>query len=121
MSIDTQYFKDKLEAEMKALETRLSEVGRKDPDRPRAWQPIAELRDVSSADENTVADTIESLEDNSAILSTLEARYNDVRSGLDKIKHDAYGKCQICRKEIELDRLEANPAARTCKEHISAV
>lgn len=120
MAIDTKHFKQKLENEKKDLEQRLSEVGRKDPDQPRAWQPKAEIQEASSADENVVADTIESLEDNNAILNTLEARYNDVKSGLDKIKHGSYGKCQVCGKEIEEDRLEANPAARTCKEHISA-
>jgi RNA polymerase-binding transcription factor DksA len=117
--MDTKHFKKKLEEEKADLETRLSEVARKDPDSPKVWQPVAEIQDVSSADENTVADSIESLEDNSAILNTLEARYEDVKSGLDKIKHGNYGKCQVCDKEIELDRLEANPAARTCKEHLA--
>ncbi|MBX4189668.1 hypothetical protein KW785_03735, partial [Candidatus Parcubacteria bacterium] len=107
--------------ECESLEARLSEVARKDPDNPSNWEPIPNERDVSQADENTVADGIEEFEENNAILNTLEARYKDVRSGLDKIKHGVYGKCQICQKDIEVDRLEANPAARTCKEHISAV
>ena len=64
---------------------------------------------------------IEGFEDNSAILKTLEDRYNDIRSGLDKIKHGTYGICQVCGKEIEVERLEANPSARTCKEHIDQV
>ncbi len=121
MAIDTQHFKKKLEEEKEQLELRLSEVGQKDPDQPSVWKPLIDERDTSQADENTVADSIESLEENGAILKMLEARYNDVKSGLDKIKHKAYGNCQICGKEIELERLEANPAARTCKEHIDAV
>jgi DnaK suppressor protein len=120
MAIDTEHFKQKLEEEKVLLEQRLSEVGRQDPDNPSMWKPLIDERDTSQADENTVADSIESLEENGAILKMLDARYKDVKSGLDKIKHNAFGNCQICGKEIELDRLEANPAARTCKEHIDA-
>jgi RNA polymerase-binding transcription factor DksA len=31
----------------------------------------------------------------------------------------SYGKCEVCGKAIEADRLEANPAAPTCKEHMN--
>lgn len=119
MAIDTEYFKKRLEGEKDSLERELSQVARKNPGNPSDWEPIPAERDTSQADENTVADSIEDYESNSAIANTLEARYNDVRSGLDKIKHGTYGLCQICNKEIEIDRLEANPAARTCKEHMA--
>ncbi len=118
MTIDTEHFKKKLEAEKAELEAELTKVGRKNPDNPSDWEATPVERDTSQADENTVADAISDFEDNAAIVSTLEARYKDVRSGLDKIKHGVYGKCQVCQKEIEVDRLEANPAARTCKEHM---
>ena len=29
-----------------------------------------------------------------------------------------YGSCEISGEAIEVERLEANPAARTCKAHI---
>lgn len=119
MAIDYDHFKKKLEAEKEDLERQLAEVGRKNPDNPSDWEPMPGDRDTSLADENTVADSIEGFEENNAILNTLETRLNDVRSGLDKIKHNVYGKCQICGKDIEPDRLEANPAARTCKEHMN--
>lgn len=118
MSIDTEHFKQKLEDEKKRLEVRMSEVARKNPDNPSDWEPVPNANETLSADENVVADNIEEFEENNAILNTLEARYKDIRSGLDKIKHGVYGKCQVCQKEIEIDRLEANPAARTCKEHM---
>ncbi|MBX4195944.1 TraR/DksA C4-type zinc finger protein [Candidatus Parcubacteria bacterium] len=121
MAIDTEHFKEKLEKEKAELEAQLSQVARKDPNNPSNWEPKPNERDVSSADENTVADGIEEYEENNAITNALEARYKDVMSGLDKIKHGVYGKCQICQKEIEEDRLEANPAARTCKEHINSL
>lgn len=121
MTIDTNYFKEKLEKELALVEKELESVGRRNPDNPSDWEAVPSAdRDISQADENTVADAVEGYEDNLAIVKTLEARYNDIKSGLDKIKHGTYGICQVCQKEIELDRLEANPSARTCKEHMNA-
>lgn len=120
MALDTEHFKAKLEEEKLSLEQELSQVARKNPDNLSNWDPLPAERDVSQADENTVADSIEEYEENAAIANSLEARYKDILSGLDKIKHGVYGKCQVCQKEIEIDRLEANPAARTCKEHMNS-
>jgi RNA polymerase-binding transcription factor DksA len=118
MAIDTEHFKQKLLAEKASLEKELFDVGRKNPDNPSDWEAVPEEKDTSQADENTVADSISDYEENNAIVNTLESRYNDIRSGLDKIEKGVYGTCQICGREIEIDRLEANPAARTCKEHM---
>lgn len=119
MTIDLEHFKEKLEQEKKLLEKELEKVGRRNPDNPGDWEATPPAgRDTSQADENTVADAIEGYEDNAAIVRTLEARYNDIKSGLDKIKHGVYGICQVCKKEIESERLDANPSARTCIEHI---
>ena len=95
MPIDTDYFKKKLEEERDRLEKELNQVARRNPDSPSDWEPVPSERDVSQADENTVADTVESLDDNTAITNTLEARYKDVRSGLDKIKNGVFGTCQV--------------------------
>ena len=119
MTIDLEYFKGKLEKEKALVEKELAKVGRVNPDNPSDWEATPPTdRDTSQADENTVADAIEDYEGNVAIVKTLEKRYNDIKSGLDKIKHGVFGICQICKKEIENDRLEANPSARTCKEHM---
>ncbi|MEX0932338.1 MAG: TraR/DksA C4-type zinc finger protein [Parcubacteria group bacterium] len=118
MAIDYEKYKNKLEEEQAQIEKELAQVGRQDPDNPSNWQAIPREKDSSSADENTVADSVEDYSENNAIVNTLETRLKDVRSGLDKIKHNVYGTCQVCNKEIEEDRLEANPAARTCKEHM---
>lgn len=119
MVIDYEYFKKKLEAEKALLEKELEKVARRNPDNPSDWEATPPKdRDSSQADENTVADSIEGYEDNVAILNILEARYQDLKSGLDKIKHGVFGLCQVCNGEIERERLEANPSARTCKKHM---
>lgn len=119
MTIDTDHFKEKLLKEKAELEKELEQVARKNPDNPSDWEALPADRDTSTADENTAADAIEGYEENTAILNTLEARYKDIRSGLDKIEKGVFGTCQVCGKEIEIERLEANPAARTCIEHMS--
>ena len=122
MTIDYNHFKEKLEEEQALIEKELEKVGRINPDNPSDWEAIPPVdRDTSQADENTVADAIEGYEDNVAMVKTLETRYKDIKSGLDKIKHGVYGTCQVCQKEIEVDRLKANPSARTCKEHMDTV
>src|SRR3989344_6137373 len=109
MTINYDHFKKKLEEEKAKLENELEAVGRQNPDNPSDWEATPpEDRDNSQADENTMADSIEGYENNNAILNTLEARYQDIKSGLDKIEKGVYGLCQVCGKEIEEDRLEAN-------------
>ena len=119
MAIDYKHFKNKLEAEKATLEKELEKVGRRNPDNLSDWEATPAERDISQADDNTVADSIEGYEENIAIVNTLENRYRDVRSGLDKIEHGTYGLCQICKEEIDLERLEANPSARTCRKHMT--
>ena len=75
--------------------------------------------DTMPADDNEVADNIEAFEENTGILKELEIRFNEIRSALAKIDGGGYGICEIAKEPIEKDRLEANPAARTCKKHIS--
>lgn len=118
MAIDYEHFKNKLEAEKKLLEKELGAVGRINPDNLSDWEATPIDRDTSQADENTVADSIEGYEDNVAIVNTLEVRYRDLKSALDKIKHGTYGICQVCGEEIDVERLEANPSARTCRKHL---
>ena len=119
MTIDYEHFKQKLEKEKGLVEKELEAVGRVNPDNTSDWEATPPTdRDVSQADENTTADTIEDYEDNAAIVNTLEARDNDIKSALDRIQQGTFGLCQVCGKEIEADRLEANPSARTCKEHM---
>ncbi|MEK7091498.1 MAG: TraR/DksA C4-type zinc finger protein [Patescibacteria group bacterium] len=40
---------------------------------------------------------------------------------LAKIDAGNYGLCEISQEPIELDRLEANPSARTCKKHLDQI
>lgn len=118
MAIDYEYFKRRLEEEKTNLEKELESVGRRNPDNPSDWEAAPADRDVSQADDNTVADSVEDYEENVAIVSTLEARYGDIVSSLKSLEEGKYGLCDVCGEEISHERLEANPAARTCQNHM---
>lgn len=113
-------FKAKLEAEKSLLESELKSVGRINPSNPADWEARPEDQDISAADDNELADKFEEFDGNMAILAPLENRYNEVKKALQKIQSNdgSYGICEVSGKPIELDRLEANPAAKTCKEHM---
>ena len=59
---DLQYFKDKLEAELKKLESELKSVGRINPSNPNDWEAVQPEMDVSASDDNETADSLESFE-----------------------------------------------------------
>ena len=119
MEIDTSKFKSLLESELKLLEKELNTVGRRNPNNPSDREAVQGETNIDTADRNEVADGIEQYEENSGILKELETRYNNVKLALEKIEGGKYGICEISGEEIELDRLEANPAARTSKAHMN--
>lgn len=117
--IDTQNFKDALEAEKKVLEQELTDIGTKDITTGdwEAVPPLLDNNDVS--DENDTADRAEEYEERTSILNTLELRLKDINDALLKIQNGGYGICEVSGNEIEHDRLVANPAARTCIAHMN--
>jgi len=66
----------------------------------------------SAPDED--AKEVETYENLLAIEYALETRLKEIKEALEKIKNNTYGHCETCKKEIELGRLKANPAAKTC-------
>ena len=54
---------------------------------------------------------------NKALSDSLELRLKDVNDALERMKYGIYGICEVCKKEIPIERLEANPAAKTDMEH----
>ncbi len=120
-SNDTAKFKKLLEEEKGLLETELSELGSRNPSNPSDWIPSKPAGDEFGADRNDNADIIEDMQDNNAALNELEGRLNQVLAALNKIAEGTYGICEISGEAIEVDRLEANPAATTCKKHMRDV
>lgn len=113
-----EYFKDKLETELKLVEDELKHVGRKNPSNQSDWEGRPADFDVDTADDTEIADKIEEYEENTAVLKNLEIRFNEIKKALKRIEDRTFGVCAVGREIIEEDRLEANPAATTCKRHM---
>jgi len=116
--MDINFLKQKLEEEKSLLEKELQGVGKQNPLNKADWEATEE-HNPETADLNTKADAHEDIEERHALTDTLEARLANVNAALEKIHNGAlYGMCEVCGGKIEEDRLEANPAAKTCKKHM---
>jgi RNA polymerase-binding transcription factor DksA len=116
--MDTTHFRELLTQEKSTLEAELATVGRKNPSNPADWEPVPS-ETGQEADPNDQADLMENYGENTAILNDLEIRYNEVNAALARIENGTYGVCTVGGEEIEADRLEADPAASTCKAHLA--
>ncbi len=114
-----QEIKEKLEKEKEMLLSQLRDIGKLNPE-TNEWEAIPEERDSRDSDQNDMADRFEDFESRSVMTKTLESRLNDILSALEGIKKGGFGKCEVCKGEIEADRMEVNPAARTCKKHLDS-
>lgn len=113
---DTERFRDQLQKERSEIEKTLSERGHKISGQSD-WQGASTDITTGTADINEVADQIEELANNVAIVEELEKRLHTITAALDKIQNGTYGICDVCGENIPVERLEANPAATTCMAH----
>lgn len=116
---DTSKYESLLKAELGTLIEELQSVGIHNPDNPSDWVAVPSDMDLHEADPNVEADRAEEWNERRALVATLETRYNNLTRALKKIVDGSYGTCEICGNEIEEDRLDANPAARTDKVHMN--
>ena len=112
--IDVSRFKKILKKELKRLETELKTVGNKTNG---DWESKATDVDILASDTADIADNMENYESNNAVLKDLEIEYNETLHALENIKKGVYGICEVSGEPIEVGRLEANPAAKTCIAH----
>ncbi|MEM9336893.1 MAG: TraR/DksA C4-type zinc finger protein [Patescibacteria group bacterium] len=114
--IETEPYKHQLEAlltqvtvELESLGMQISETG--------DWIATPDAV-TAEPDPNDAADNVEDWNERQATLSQLETRYNNLKRALQKIEDGTFGVCEVSGAQIEEDRLNANPAARTCKAHM---
>lgn len=102
-----------LEAEKDAIEEEMATHGKQSDD---GWEGSSES-EGEEADSSDVADNIEALNVNVPFVAELEDRRKEIRGALERMGKGEYGLCEVCSEPIPFDRLEANPAAKTCIEH----
>lgn len=113
-----QNFKGRLEKERDLLQGELASLGKQNPHNPEDWEPAASTGEFG-ADRNDNADLIEELHENNAAINELEVRLKNVNEALLRIEQGSYGICEVSGEDIEPERLNANPAARTCVMHMA--
>ena len=115
--LDKKKIKEKLEKERDSLLEQLKGIGKLNLE-TNEWETTPEAQDFPESDENDKADRFEDFEARSSVMKTLESRLNNILKTLKSINKESFGKCVICKKEIEMARLDANPSAQTCKKHM---
>ena len=115
--LDKKKIKEKLEKERDVLLEQMKDMGKFDTDTGE-WEATPEEISSPQSDENDKADRFEDFESRSSMIRTLEPRLKSILKALKGLNRESFGKCEVCKKDIENTRLEANPAARTCKKHL---
>lgn len=117
--MDTHEYKARLETMLTELTEELAAVGILDPHNPKDWVAVPESMDTHEADIDLVADVVEEWDERQGLVATLEKRYNNIMRALKKIEAGTYGICEISGEPIEMERLNANPSARTNMAHMN--
>lgn len=114
-----QHFKKLLEEEHKLVESALNDVAVFN-EATGQWEAKGGTLETMSPiqDENEFADTLEELDAHKEELPALRTRYGEIKEAMRRMEAGTYGICEVCQKPIEEERLDANPAARTCLEHM---
>ena len=115
--LDKKKIKEKLEHERDMLLEQMRGMGKLNNE-TLEWEAIPEEQAFPSSDQNDMADRFEDFEARSSMIKTLENRLINILKALKGLNKESFGKCEVCKKDIENTRLEANPAARTCKKHL---
>lgn len=113
----TDAFKTKLAEEKTRLERELEKVARRNPANPSDWEPLPPTEVNVESDPVDIADFSTGFDTNASIVADLETRYNEVVAALSRIEEGTYGVCTVGGEKIEVERLEADPAAKTCVAH----
>lgn len=109
------------------LTKELETIAAPDPNLPGDWDvKHSEWGEdqITSEEELEGGESVnESDEDmkNKALSDRLELRLKEVNDALKRMDVGSYGICETCQKEISLERLKANPAAKTDIEHTDGV
>ena len=120
MPLDKKKIKEKLEKERDVLLVQMRDIASLNP-ATGEWEAVPVERNYQESDQNDMADRFEDFEERSSMLRDLGTRLENILSALTRINKGSFGKCEVCGMDIEGTRMEANPAARTCKKHLESL
>jgi DnaK suppressor protein len=102
--------KQKLTEEKNRLEKELDAIGRP-TENPGDYE--TEFDDIGRDKEDNALE-VDEYSDNVAVESNLEKQLKDVNEALKRMENGTYGICENCGQVIDIERLRAYPAAKTC-------
>lgn len=105
--------KKKLIEEKEELTRVLSSFAEQDKKDPNNWNTKYPRMNDNLEEES---DEVEELEDLLPAEYALELRLKNVNIALKNIEEDKYGICEVCGKEISMERLKINPSAQKCMD-----
>ncbi|OQX74117.1 MAG: hypothetical protein B6D59_03560 [Campylobacteraceae bacterium 4484_4] len=105
--IDLAYFKNVLEEKKADLEQQIASVNNE-------IETVAAQGDINDV-EDLAALKIQNTRDRS-VLESLKNQLEEVKEALKRIEEGSYGICEKTGKPIPIERLKANPTARTVVE-----
>ena len=88
-------------------------------DQTRIKEKLELLKNMDFGDspgaDNEEADETEEMANKLGTIEALEERVENIGAALERIEAGAYGTCEKCGGEIELEVLEVNPEGALCK------
>jgi RNA polymerase-binding transcription factor DksA len=107
---------EKLIKEKEDLEKILNDFATKDAGSPGGWRSNMPEYNQGGANLEEESDEVEAYQNLLSQEASLENRREEVNKALEKIKNGEYGICENCKKDIEIERLQTYPAAKTCQK-----
>ena len=114
MTIDSKTLaelKEALLAKKSELEENLQRIARpvdeKTGEYATSFDEVGTDRDDNTTEVEEYADTL-------PVEMTLEQNLREAMDALKRMEDGTYGYCENCQQEIPIERLRANPAAKTC-------
>ena len=120
-------FKSALGKERDLLTKELETIATPDPNLKDDWNVKHEEwgeNQITSDEELEAGESVNEIDEdmkNKALSDHLELRLKEVNGALKRIDDGSYGICEFCQKEIPIERLKANPAAKTDIEHANGI
>lgn len=108
---------DRLVGELKSIATKDKKMADDWDAKFPKFDPAATGSYGASGKLEEEADEVEEYEVRLAAEHSLESRLLEVNRALERIQNGTYGNCLVCKKELPIERLRANPAAETHIEH----
>lgn len=116
MTVEPNIAREWLERRRRAIVDLIED--RRDASGPGETQAesTSELSDIDQHPADVASQTNER-EMTASTIEELQAHVYDIDQALGRVDRDTYGRCQICGRPIERERLETVPEARLCREH----